>query len=132
SGLAAPGGGSFDRFDLPGQPVMAPVNARGQVAVYATVLRAPGREGIFLATAGRVTKVAAYGDAVPGGGILSGFAADPLPALNAAGHVAFDAQIAGGRGTEGLFLADDNGLRVIAVAGDDAPGVPAGVLVGFN
>jgi hypothetical protein len=132
SGLAAPGGGSFDRFDVPGQPVVAPVNARGQVAFYATILRAPGREGIFIVAAGRVTKVAAYGDAVPGGGTLAGFAADPLPALNADGHVAFDAQIAGGRATEGLFLADDDRLHVIAVAGDDAPGVPAGVLVGFN
>ena len=132
SGLAAPGGGSFDRFDVASQPVVAPVNARGQVAFYATVLRAPGREGIFLAEAGRVTKVAALGDAVRGGGTWGGFAADPLPALNAAGHVVYGAQSAGGRATEGVFLAGDDGLQVIALAGDDAPGVPAGVLVGFN
>ena len=56
----------------------------------------------------------------------------PLPSLNAAGHVAFGAQIAGGRSTEGVFLAGDDGLRTIALAGDDAPGVPAGVLVGFD
>ena len=54
SGMAAPGGGSFDRFDVTSQPIVAPVNARGQVAFYATVLRAPAREGIFLAEAGRV------------------------------------------------------------------------------
>jgi len=132
SGLAAPGGGRFDRFDVTAQPVVAPVNARGQVAFYATVLRGTAREGIFLATAGHVTTVAAFGDAVPGGGPLAEFAAHPLPALNAAGHVAFGAQIAGGRATEGVFLAGDDGLRVIALAGDDAPGVPAGVLVGFN
>ena len=41
SGLAAPGGGRFDRFDVRGQPVLAPVNAHGQVAFYATVLHAP-------------------------------------------------------------------------------------------
>ena len=69
---------------------------------------------------------------LPGGGTIAGFAADPLPALNAAGHVAFVAQIAGGRATEGVFLAGDDGLQVIALAGDDAPGVPAGVLVGFD
>jgi len=132
SGLAAPGGGRFDRFDVTSQPIVAPVNAHGQVAFYATVLRAPGREGIFLAHTGRVTRVAAFGDAVPGGGTLAEFAAHPLPALNAAGHVAFAAQIAGGRATEGLFLAAPDGLRVIALAGDDAPGVPAGVLVGFD
>jgi len=144
SGLAAPGGGRFDRFDVAGQPIAAPVNARGQVAFHATVLHALGREGIFLAVpwadpwadpgAGhiRIAKVAAFGDEVPGGGTLAEFAPQPLPALNAAGHVAFAAGIAGGRATEGMFLAGGDGLRVIALAGDDAPGVPAGVLLGFN
>ena len=32
SGEAAPGGGRFDRFDVASQPIVAPVNARGQVA----------------------------------------------------------------------------------------------------
>jgi hypothetical protein len=132
SGLAAPGGGRFDRFDVTAQPVFAPVNAHGQVAFYATVLRAPGLEGIFLAEAGRITKVAAFGDAVPGGGTLAEFAEHPLPALNASGHVAFGARLAGGRATEGVFLVGDDGLRVIALAGDDAPGVAAGVLIGFD
>src|SRR6266478_8656701 len=132
SGLAAPGGGRFDRFDVTSQPIVAPVNARGQVAFYATVLRAPTREGIFLAEAGHVTKVAAFGDSVPGGGTLAEFGAHPLPSLNIVGHVAFGAQIAGGRATEGVFLAGADRLRAIALAGDDAPGVPAGVLVGFD
>jgi hypothetical protein len=110
SGLAAPGGGRFDRFDVASQPIVAPVNARG----------------------GHVTKVAAFGDNLPGGGTLAGFGAHPLPALNSAGHVAFGAQVAGGRTTEGIFLAGADGLQAIAVAGDDAPGVPLGVLVGFD
>ncbi len=132
SGLAAPGGGYFDRFDVTAQPIVAPVNARGQVAFYATVLRAAAREGIFLAKAGHVTKVAAFGDNLPGGGTLAEFSAHPLPSLNSAGHVAFDAQVAGGRATEGVFLASADGLQAIALAGDDAPGIPAGVLVGFG
>jgi hypothetical protein len=132
SGLAAPGGGRFDRFDVTAQPVVAPVNGQGQVAFYATVLRAPAREGIFLAEAGRVRKVAAYGDSVPGGGTLAEFGRHPLPSLNSAGHVAFGAQVAGGRATEGIFLAGAEGLQAIALAGDDAPGMPAGVLVGFD
>src|SRR6516165_8974551 len=132
SGVAAPGGGRFDRFEVTSQPIVAPVNARGQVAFYATVLHAPAREGIFLAEGGHVTKVAAFGDNLPGGGTLAGFGAHPLPALNSAGHVAFGAQIAGGRATEGVFLAGANGLQAIALAGDDAPGVPLGVLVGFD
>ena len=89
SGLAVPGGGRFDRFDVAAQPIVAPVNARGQVAFYATVLDAPAREGIFLADGGHVTKVAVFGDAVPGGGTLAEFTAHPLPSLNAAGRVAF-------------------------------------------
>jgi hypothetical protein len=132
SGLAAPGGGTFDRFDVASQPIVAPINARGQIAFYATVLRAPAREGIFLAEAGHMSKVAAFGDAVPGGGTFAEFAAHPLPSLNAAGHVAFGAQIAGGRATEGIFLAAAAGLQAVALAGDDAPGVPTGVLVGFD
>ena len=132
SGLPAPGGGRFDRFDVTAQPIVAPVNGRGQVAFYATVLRSPAREGIFLAEGGHVTKVAAFGDSLPGGGTLAEFGAHPLPSLNSAGHVAFDAQIAGGRATEGVFLAGADGLQAIALAGDDAPGVPAGVLVGFD
>jgi hypothetical protein len=130
--VAAPGGGRFDRFDVTAQPIVAPVNARGQVAFYATVLHAPAREGIFLTEAGHVTKVAAFGDGLPGGGTLAEFGVHPLPSLNSAGHVAFDAQIAGGRATEGVFLAGADGLQAIALAGDDAPGVAAGVLVGFD
>ena len=132
SGAPAPGGGRFDRFDVTAQPIVAPVNARGQVAFYATVLHAAAREGIFLVEGGQVTKVAAFGDSVPGGGTLAEFGAHPLPALNSAGHVAFAAQVAGGRATEGIFLVGAEGLQAIALAGDDAPGVPAGVLVGFD
>ena len=132
SGMTAPGGGHFDRFDVASQPIAAPVNARGQVVFYATVLHAAARDGIFLVEGGHVTKVAAFGDELPGGGTLAEFSAQPLPALNRAGHVAFAAQIAGGRATEGIFLAGDNGLQVIALSGEEAPGVPAGVLIGFD
>jgi len=132
SGLPAPGGGRFDRFDVTAQPIAAPVNARGQVAFYATVLRSPAREGIFVAEGGQLTKIAAFGDSVPGGGTLAEFGAHPLPSLNAAGHAAFSAQIAGGRATEGIFLAGPEGLQAIALAGDDAPAMPGGVLIGFD
>jgi hypothetical protein len=132
SGQEAPGGGNFDRFVVPSQDAAAPINAAGQAAFYATVLHAPGREGIFLAGPGRVAKIAAYGDAAPGGGTLSGFSDHPLPALNAAGHVAFVAQVGGGRSTEGIFLAGDDGLRSVALAGDEAPGVPLGMLISFD
>src|SRR5882757_1484010 len=118
SGQAAPGGGSFNRFDVSSQPIVAPVNSRGQVAFYAT--------------ASRITKAAAVGDAVPGGGVLSEFARHPLPALNDLGKIAFGASVAGARATEGIFLAADDRLKAIALSGADAPGVQNGTFVEFD
>ena len=132
SGQGAPGGGSFNRFDVSSQPIVAPVNSRGQVAFYASVARAKANEGIFLATAARITKVAAVGDAVPGGGVLSEFARHPLPALNDAGKIAFGATVAGARATEAIFLAAEDRLTAIAVTGTDAPGVRNGTFVEFD
>jgi len=132
SGQAAPGGGSFNRFDVSSQPIVAPVNSRGQVAFYASVARAKANEGIFLATALRITKVAAVGDAVPGGGVLSEFARHPLPSLNDAGKIAFGATVAGARATEGIFLAADDRLKAIALSGTDAPGVRNGTFIEFD
>src|SRR6266404_921766 len=132
SGQAAPGGGRFDRFDVGSQPIVAPVNSRGQVAFYASVARAKATEGIFLATASRITKAAAVGDSVPGGGVLSEFARHPVPTLNDAGKVAFGASVAGARATEGIFLASDGSLKAIALSGADAPGVQNGTFVEFD
>jgi hypothetical protein len=132
SGQAAPGGGSFNRFDVSSQPIVAPVNSRGQVAFYASVARAKAAEGIFLATVSGITKAAAVGDAVPGGGVLSEFARHPLPALNDVGKIAFGANVAGARATEGIFLAADNRLKDIALSGTDAPGVRNGTFVEFD
>src|SRR2546430_2570250 len=103
SGFPAPGGGRFDRFDVAAHPVAAPVNARGQVAFYATVLRSPAREGIFIAEGGQVRKLAAFGDNLSGGGTLPAFGAHRMPSLNAAGHGAVFAHSAGGRATAGGF-----------------------------
>src|SRR5262249_53827751 len=64
SGQVAPTGGSFDRFDVASQPIIAPPNARGHVAFYSSIVRSKTREGIFLATGSRIVKVAAIGDAV--------------------------------------------------------------------
>lgn len=132
SGQAAPGGGSFNRFDVNSQPIVAPVNRRGQVAFYASLARSKATEGIFLATASRITKAAAVGDPVPGGGVLSEFARHPLPALNDAGKIAFGAAIAGARATEGIFLAADDRVKAIALSGADAPGIPNGTFVEFD
>src|ERR1700730_6631019 len=132
SGQAAPGCCSFDRFDVVSQPIVAPVNIRGQVAFYASLAWAKAAEGIFLATVSGITKAAAVGDAVPGGGVLSEFARHPLPALNDAGKIAFGASVAGARATEGIFLVAEGRLKVIALSGTDAPGVRSGTFAEFD
>ena len=132
AGQNGPDGGVFDRFDVNAQPIVAPVNARGAVAFYARLSRARQGEGIFLASGARITKIAAIGDPVPGGGKLSEFAKHPTPALNAAGKVAFGAAITGGTATDGIFLAANGALKVIALTGADAPGVPNGTFVEFD
>lgn len=132
SGQPAPAGGSFDRFDVASQPIVAPVNARGHVAFYASVVRSKTREGIFLATGRGVVKMAGVGDLVPGAGSLSEFAGHPIPALNDSDKVAFGAAVAGARATEGVFLASEGTLKPIALSGNDAPGVFTGTFVEFD
>ena len=132
SGQPAPTGGNFDRFDVTAQPIVAPVNARGHVAFYARMARSKTTEGIFLKTGTRVIKLAAVGDAVPGGGVLSEFAKHPIPALNDSGKVAFGAAVAGARASEGVFVASEGNIKVIALSGNDAPGVPTGTFVEFD
>src|SRR5215469_13023255 len=104
AGQPAPGGGVFEHFSVESQPVIAPPNAKGEVAFFATLLRAPGSEGIFLSSGRGISKVAAEGDRAPGGGTLSGLGRHPVPSINAAGAVAFAAAVAGGRTVEGVFV----------------------------
>ena len=61
SGMPAPGGGTFDRFHLEGQPTITPVNDRGQVAYFATLARARSSEGLFLADANGIQAIALRG-----------------------------------------------------------------------
>jgi hypothetical protein len=132
TGQPAPTGGAFTRFDVTAQPIVAPVNARGHVAFYASVVHSKQTEGIFLDVGSRIVKVAALGDPVPGGGLLSEFAKHPTPSLNSADKVAFGAAVSGARASEGVFLAGDGALKVIALSGNDAPGVPTGTFVEFD
>jgi hypothetical protein len=132
SGQPAPTGGDFSRFDVTTQPIVAPVNARGHVAFYASIVHSKQTEGIFLYLGSRIVKAAALGDSVPGGGVLSEFARHPTPSLNSADKVAFGAAVSGARASEGVFLAAEGGLKVIALSGGDAPGVPTGTFVEFD
>jgi hypothetical protein len=132
TGDAAPGGGTFDRFGQESLPVIAPINARGDVAFFATLSHGAADEGIFLQRGDRILTVAREGDRVPGAGRLSGFGKHPTPALNDAGTVVFAAAVAGGRAVEGIFAWSAGRLRPIAITGSPAPGIPSGVLAALD
>ena len=132
SGEASPAEGSFDRFDVEGRVVAAPANRRGEVAFFATLLRSKAEEGLFLATGGRILKLAAVGDAVPSGERIAGFGEHPAAAINATGAVAFAAQLAGGRATSGVFLAESGKLAAVALSGAAAPDASGGTLAEFE
>jgi hypothetical protein len=132
TGDAAPGGGAFNRFGQEALPVIAPVNASGDVAFFATLSRGASDEGIFLRRLGRILTVAREGDRVPGVGRLSGFGKHPTPALSDNGTVAFAAAVSGGRAVEGIFAWSAGRLRAVATTGSPAPGMPSSVLAGLD
>lgn len=132
AGQAAPGGGTFEHFSVESQPVVAPPNARGDVAFFASLLRGVGSEGLFLATARGIVKVAVEGDRAPGGGALSGLGRHPIPSVNTAGNVAFAAAVSKGRTVEGIFVFSRGTLRAVAVAGEPAPGISSGTFANLD
>ena len=132
AGQAAPGGGTFEHFSVESQPVIAPPNARGHVAFFASLLRGASSEGLFLAGARGIVKVAAEGDQAPGGGTLSGFGRHPIPSVNAEGHVVFAAAVAKGRTVEGIFVSSRGTLQAVAVAGQPAPGIASGTFASLD
>src|SRR5438309_4697036 len=132
TGQAVPGGGTFDRFSVESLPIVAPINGKGQVAFFATVLRGRASEGFFLASGARVSKLVADGDPVPGGGVFSGFGRHPVPALNDAGELAFSPAIAGARAVEGIFVVSPSRVRAIVLAGGPAPDIPSGTFANVD
>src|SRR5213593_172489 len=132
TGQAAPGGGTFDRFSVESLPIVAPINGKGQVAFFATILRGRSSEGLFVSSGERIGKLAADGDAAPGGGVFSGFGRHPVPALNEGGELAFAAAIVGARAVEGIFVASPRGTRAIALAGAAAPDIPSGTIASLD
>lgn len=132
AGEAAPGGGTFDRFGQENLPVVAPVNARGEVAFFARLSRGTADEGIFLRRGDRILTVAREGDRVPGIGRLSGFGKHPTPALSDGGLVAFAAAVSGGKAVEGIFAWSAGRLRPVALTGNPVPGMASSVLAGLD
>ena len=132
TGDPAPGGGVFDRFGAESMPIVAPVNARGDVTFFSTLGRAGTDEGFFLWSRGRITAVAREGDRVPGVGRLSGFGKHPVPGLSDDGTIVFAAAVAEGRAVEGIFIVRSGRVRPIALSGAPAPGIASGVLASLD
>src|SRR5438034_397188 len=113
--VAAPGiaSGTFANLDAPA------LNDRGDVAFLATVRR--GREtveAIYLSSGATRSKIVAQGDPAPAGGAFAGFG---VPALNAAGAVAFAAVVEGRAVPGGVFVASAGRVRMLVGAGDETP-----------
>ena len=132
AGQPAPGGGTFEHFSVESLPIVAPVNAKGDVAFFATLLRGAGSEGLFLSSAGRISKLVVEGDSAPGGGAISGLGKHPVPALNAGGIVAFAASVTKGKTVEGIFTVSRGRLQAAVLAPAAAPGIPSGTLAGLD
>jgi hypothetical protein len=117
----APGGGTFQ-----GSPSRAAVNNNGEIAfagfIPTTVSADPVLQGsgVFVrSNQGVITKIAAPGDAVPGGTLHYAW----NPAINNSGDVAYEASLTGVLQTNGVYLvnATTGQLSVIARTGDQIP-----------
>jgi hypothetical protein len=113
SGTPAPGGGLYHDFqDLQ-------LNDSGQVAFLATLNDGSLSEGVFLNDGATTTVVARLNTVAPGGTAYNGEMGTPQ--LNALGQIAFQAGLAGGQSTSGIFRYDGNMGRAIALAETPAP-----------
>ncbi|MFG0274105.1 MAG: choice-of-anchor tandem repeat NxxGxxAF-containing protein [Phycisphaerales bacterium] len=104
-------------------------------------LDGPGVDGtnntaIWSGAPGALTPVARTGDAAPGmpaGAVFSEFTPGGYSVGDSAGTVVFKARVAGGGVTtaddEGVWVGAPGGLTLALREGDQAPGLPAGVLM---
>lgn len=100
------------------------ISDAGEVVFSASVTGGTTGGGVFVADGGTDTPVALYGAPAPGGGTYAGIG---IPAISAAGHVAFPI-------SSGVKLVVVSGgvARLAASAGDSAPGTGGGTFASFN
>jgi hypothetical protein len=110
TGDAVPGGGTFST----GSFTSALLNDAGQV-VFSGAITGGAGSGIYAVTPGSApVKVAAVGDAAPGGGTFASFGAQSPVGFNAVGQVLFFATLDGGASV-GLYLATlGGGIEAVA------------------
>jgi hypothetical protein len=111
-GDAAPGGGNYS-LGFP-DPAFGPaINNAGSVA-FASDLSTGGR-GVFVSSAGTVSRIAGPGDVAPGGG---SFVICDSPRINSLGQVAFFGQTSDG--SFGAFVFSGGSVSRVAATGDVA------------
>jgi hypothetical protein len=120
-GDAAPAGVNFAGLRDP------KINNAAQVAFNSDLTGGSSTGGIFAGAAGSLQTAALRGAAAPAGGNYDFFHA---PVINAAGAVAFKAELTGGSSTTGIFAGLPGSVRAVAVQGDAAPDGP-GVFANF-
>jgi len=115
------GGGTFSSFNLP------VLNNNGQTAFSANISGGSGRNGIYRSdSGGALTPIALQGQSATGAGTGTfTFFFDPV--LNNNGQTAFQAGIAGGSSTSGIYRSNSgNTLTAIALQGQSATGAGGG------
>ncbi len=117
TGDPAPGApGSFGRFGQFGLIL----NNAGKIAFEATFNGPEPGDGIFEYSNGNLSSAVLRGQSAPGtqGGIFDHFLG---LAINQAGQIAFVASLMGGPAASGVFVADNAGIRMLALEGQPAP-----------
>ena len=100
-GDSAPGGGTIARFGL-----WPAIGSGGAIAFAASIDGGATPVAILLADGGRLTRVVAVGETLPGGDRIASLTLYPVVSVGPRGHVTFAvAPIATGEGPEGLFIA---------------------------
>ena len=105
----------------------AVINNQNRLAYDATLDPFPD-QAVF---SGRDQAPTRFGDTAPGADANATFNAFGDPNINSQGNIVFDAGISGhAAGNEGVFVENDLGVTSIAIEGDSAPGMGAGVVYG--
>ena len=131
-----PAPGAAPGVDFVGlQNVRARINANGHTVFHGNLSNG-GSEGLFTDRSGILQSVALAGTAAPGTELGVNFIAFSSSSLsiNSNDQIAFHAYLVNGGGaiSEGIFSEATGALQVVALEGEDAPGIPVANFLEFS